>query len=307
MSTEPVVISHSEVETFLSCQQKHYYAFGDSTYGEHVGLEPMHLGDGLFRGLTGHEALSIFFTHIQQGLSINEASEAALNSVRVMGTRPEIFTQPRKLEIVTDLAGRILPRYFKNDVVQQLDQGWFPVYVEQTFRLQMDFEEGSFIYPFKPDVVMRDSVGNLWVWDHKFVYNYYTMDEIQLLPQIPKYIGALRALGHHVKGGYYNMLRWREVKSDPTHVQSVEFKPSDARVQNAFRQQYNVMVEIARRKLQDRAKWEAENTRVLSTMVCKSCSFKMVCTADLNGLNTDLMRRVEYKPNSYGYTATEEG
>ena len=304
--SEAVVISHSEVESFLSCEAKHWYAFMDSTFGPLAGLEPKRFSDSLFRGLTGHEALHVFFQNIKDGQSIAEAAEASYAHLRMIGTRPEVLTYPNHLKIVMDLANRILPRFYANEVVQLLQQGWKPVHVEETFRLRMEFENGTFVYPFKPDVVMSDRANNLWIWDHKFVYNFYDESAIALLPQLPKYIGALRANDMYIKGGYYNQLRWREVKDLDRHVSHDKLVPTDKRVENAFRQQYKVMVEIAERKVKEQAGEGVEPTRVLSTMVCKSCSFKHLCAADLNGEDTTLMKRVEFRANTYGYTETGE-
>ncbi len=62
------------------------------------------------------------------------------------------------------------------------------------------------------------------------------------------------------------------------------------------------MVAIADRKLLPVEEWEEKCSRVLSTMVCKSCSFKHLCAADLDGQDTTLMKKVEFRGNSYGYT-----
>lgn len=307
MSDKPeIVISHSEVESFLTCQQRHYYAFGDDTFPEKRGLEPTSFSNSLFRGIQGHDALEQYYKHRKDGQSIESAGQIAIKHLQMKAiTSTEIMTNPEHLNIVTDLAGRILPRYFENELRGELSQ-FTPAYVEEVFYLKVEADEFTLVYPFKPDVIMRDAAGNLWVWDHKFIYNFFTSDQINLLPQIPKYIGALRALGYSIKGGYYNQLRWREVKDYDKHISRDRFIPSDARVVNAFRQQYNVMLQIAGLKSSPE-EWQEQLTRVLSTMVCKSCSFKYLCAADLNGLDTKLMRRVEFRPNTYGYTVTEDG
>ena len=304
--SDAIIISHSEVESYLSCQMKHHYAFGDSTFGDQKGLEPKVFSDSLFRGITGHTALEAFYKALLEGQSYDDAVNTSQATLLMIGMRAEVLTHAAHLNIVTDLRVRILPRYFNTAAKERYNEGWRPAHVEETFRLEMDFSEGRFIYPFKPDVIMRDPAGNLWVWDHKFIYNFYTPDQINLLPQLPKYIGSLRALGLHIKGGYYNQLRWREVKDLDKHVSQDRFVPTDARVKNAFRQQYNVMVEIAKRKAAGSENWKEESTRVLSTMVCKSCSFKYLCAAELNGDDTKLMRKVEFRGNTYGYTETSE-
>jgi hypothetical protein len=293
-----IVISHSEVETFLLCSQRHFYAFGDNTHGDLAGLEPQSHSDALYRGIVGHSALEAFYKAIKDGKSFDTAKKESANDCMIHATKPN-----PKYDILADLNGRILPRFFGYAKIK-LDEGWKPEYVEHEFRLEFKIDDRTLIYPFKPDVVMADPVGNLWVWDHKFVYNFYNSEQINLLPQIPKYIGALRALGYPIKGGYYNQLRHREVKDLSNHNRLDKFVPNDARVQEAFRQQIKMMEKIALLKEGTLEAWQDSLTRVLNGMVCNSCSFKYLCAADLTGQDTTLMRKIEFSKNSYGYSET---
>ena len=302
--SEPIVISHSEVESYLLCNAKHYYAFIESTYGPNAGLEPKTFSNSLYRGIVGHEALGAFFNAIKDGATINEAAEVSYSLLRNKIRSDEVLNNPNYMNILSDLSGRILPRFYANEVVKLLSQGWTVVHAEETFRLRMNFEEGTYVYPFTPDAILRDRAGNLWVWDHKFVYNFYSEAEIKLLPQLPKYIGALRALGLPIKGGYYNMLRWREVKDESAHVAHSKVTPNDTRVQNSFLQQYRLMELLGGIK-QRPDPGPAEIDHTLNGMICRSCSFKTLCAADLSGVDTKLMKRVEFRKNTYGYTADE--
>jgi hypothetical protein len=289
------VISHSEVETYLLCEQRHFYAFGDNTFGPLVGLEPNKVSDALYRGIVGHDALGAFYQYIKDGCDYEDAKKMSAQALMIWSTKPNPH-----YDILADLNSRLLPRYFEY-ARRKFDEGWRPEYVEHEFQLKFKVDDVEYIYPFKPDVIMRDPAGNLWVWDHKFVYNFYTQDEINLLPQIPKYIGALRALGLHIKGGYYNQIRHREVKDLDKHNRLDPFVPTDARVVNAFKQQIRVMERIAGLKSGLISDWEDSNNRTLNGMVCKTCSFKYLCATQLNGSDGKLMRQVEFSPNSYGY------
>ena len=295
------VISHSEVETYLLCEQRHFFAFGDNTFGDQVGLEPKRLSDALYRGIVGHDALSAFYQALKDGLSYDDAMKAGINRVMQWSIK-----ENPNYTMLTDLSGRLLPRYFEY-AKTKYEEGWRPEYVEHEFRLKFMVGDIEYVYPFKPDVIMRDPAGNLWVWDHKFVYNFYTQEEINLLPQIPKYIGALRALGVHIKGGYYNQIRHREVKDLSKHNRLDPFVPTDARVVNAFRQQIKVMIEIAGLKEGLVSQWEESLTRTLNGMVCKTCSFKHLCATTLNGQDGKIMRMAEFNPNSYGYKVESDG
>ncbi|MCA9367627.1 PD-(D/E)XK nuclease family protein [Candidatus Kaiserbacteria bacterium] len=299
------VISHSEVDAFLLCEQRHFYAFGDATFGPLAGLEPKTFSDSLYRGIIGHEAMATFLKSFMAKGDFDRASRAGISEVQTLLMR-ESNPSTSSMKIVTDLVTRILPRAFQFMHNEFLSQGWEIAYVEHTFRLEIPLGDTTLVYPFKPDAIIGDPHGNLYVFDHKFIYNFYTPDEINLLPQIPKYIGALRALGIHVKGGYYNQIRWREVKDLNAHNRADRFLPSVARIQNSFKQQVEVMRKIADLKNGDLDEWRDNNLRTLNGMVCKNCSFKLLCASELNGQETTLAKRVDFRSNTYGYSEGDE-
>ena len=217
-------------------------------------------------------------------------------------------TEPNpKFNILTDLSTRILPNYFKM-AAPLFDKGYRVQAMEKTFRLEIPLEKRRLIYPFTPDLILADPAGDNYIVDHKFIYNFYTDDEINLLPQVPKYIGALRALGLPVKGGMYNMLRWRAVKDQglDANFRRVPFVPSNARIRQAFTQQVKIMNKIADYKEGKLADWKSNVTRTQNSMICKSCSFKPLCIVEINGGDGILMRKVEYNPNSYGYSEDDD-
>lgn len=289
------VISHSEAETKLLCDKRHWYAFGDSHYGLHAGLEPLVFSDALYRGICGHIALHAYYKKLIEGGSFEQARAACIAANSALGMRPNA-----NFKILADLNSRILPRFF-DSAEKMIRDGWIPLAAEKEFRLVVVINEVRYVYPFKPDLLVRDPAGNVWVWDHKFVYNFFTPAEINLLPQIPKYIGALRALGHNIKGGYYNQLRYREVKDLLAHVRQEPFVPTNERVKEAFRQQAHIMEQIGELKRGSLDDWNNGALRTLNQMVCKTCSFKHLCAVELNGGSGKLMRESEFQANTYGY------
>jgi hypothetical protein len=50
--------------------------------------------------------------------------------------------------------------------------------------------------------------------DHKTVWDFYTIKDSRLQPQLPKYVGMLRFLGQPVEYGIYNMIRSRRLMGD---------------------------------------------------------------------------------------------
>ena len=146
-------------------------------------------------------------------------------------------------------------------------------------------------------MIVKGLEGRIVVIDHKFVYDFYTPEQTDLQPQIPKYIGALRALEYDVAYGAYNMLRTRKVKT-PTADGNNYFmilKPNAERVLNTFMEQLGVAAEIQALKELSLDDQNKRAYRTANKMVCQSCSFRDICSTELVGGNVELMKKTEYK------------
>ena len=66
------------------------------------------------------------------------------------------------------------------------------------------------------------------------------------------------------------------------------------------------MRKIADLKNGDLDEWRDNNLRTLNGMVCKNCSFKLLCASELNGQETTLAKRVDFRSNTYGYSEGDE-
>lgn len=275
------------------CEQRHFYAFGKAN----VGYEPKTFSDSLYRGITSHKSLEVYYKAIQAGKSLDDATTEALEVIAMYAAQPDA-----NYAVLGDLGSRILPRYY-SEIAPVFDAGYRVMAVEQTYRLEVPTLQGTMIYPFTPDLILQDQIGRNYVVDHKNLYNFMQPDAVDLAPQIPKYIGALRALGMTVYGGFYNILRWRQVKSlaIEDNFRRQAFTPTNDRVVNAFKQQIKVMERIANLKRGSLEEWQSNVTRVQNDMICKSCSFKAPCITEINGGSSSLMFKVDYNPNSYGY------
>ena len=184
--------------------------------------------------------------------------------------------------------------YFANEFMVQ--NGWRVLAVEQEVNLLYN-EQTDSRYPFVVDMIMEDKDGKIVVIDHKFVYDFYTPEQTDLQPQIPKYIGALRAMNYPVAYGAYNMLRTRKLKTPA--ADSMQYfmilKPNKDRVLNTFMEQLGVAAEIQALKelpIEDQSR---RAYRTANKMVCQSCSFRDICSTELMGGNTELMLKTEYK------------
>lgn len=299
-------VSHSEVDSYLLCRRKHYYGYT-------LSLERISSSDSLAVGSAGHKILQAFYDVIlaagetakEQKLAWDEAMSAALAKYHELVK--EGFKEPdpegRKAQLYDILFHPVWGYFVANEPYVGVDT---ILAVEQEFSLEYDTETQA-QYPFVVDLIVRKGK-DIVVVDHKFTYDFYTMEASDLQPQIPKYIGALRGLGYQVAYGQYNMLRTRRITGTkdkktgtypgPTADQMQDvltLKPSPTRVARTFTEQMGVAAEIQARKELSVEEQERTAFRVANKMVCQSCSFRDLCEAELSGGNTSLMLKAEYK------------
>jgi len=286
-------VSHSEVDSYLLCRRKHYYGYG-------LSLERLSTSQALATGTAGHRILEVFYQTLLDlapdaegqaerfDFAVERAKEEYKNVVS------EGYTEAANRAPLEDTLFNEDYGYFANEFFVR--NGWKILAVEQEFSLVYD-EETDSRYPFVVDMIVSDPQGNFVVVDHKFVYDFYTPGQTDLQPQIPKYIGALRALNYEIAYGAYNMLRTRKIKV-PTVEQTsymMLLKPNTERVLNTFMEQLGVAAEIQALKELELDDQNKRAYRTANKMVCQSCSFKDICSTELVGGNVELMKKTEYK------------
>jgi hypothetical protein len=295
-------VSHSEVDSYLLCRRKHYYGYG-------LSLQRVSESDSLNRGTSGHAVLETFYKKIielggsdpkAQRAAFGKALQAALdffNELEPHGVGDTL--NPGGTPKSLPLRQMLFDWYFANEPF--VLQGYTIWAVEKKFALeyepsQIEGEDGK-RYPFVVDLIVRSPEGKIIVVDHKFVYDFYYPDVADLQPQIPKYIGALRALNYRVDYGMYNMIRYRNQKELALEkvVQQLVLKPNPVRVQTTFSEQIGVADELMERKLLPIEVQGETAYRTANKMVCNSCSFQDICKTELSGGNTALMIKTEYK------------
>lgn len=286
-------VSHSEVDSYLLCRRKHYYGYG-------LSLERISTSQSLATGTAGHRILEAFYAHL---LSLSDTAKGQLENFDLALERAYSVYQEVMDEGYTDANNRAVLHdilfheewgYFANEFM--VKNGWRVLAVEAEFSLIYDTDTQS-SYPFVIDMLVQDPEGRYVVIDHKFVYDFYTPEQTDLQPQIPKYIGALRAMGHEIAYGAYNMLRTRKLKTPAADSMNyfMILKPNPDRVLNTFMEQLGVAAEIQALKELSIDEQNKRAYRTANKMVCQSCSFRDICSTELIGGNTELMLRTEYK------------
>ena len=286
-------VSHSEVDSYLLCRRKHYYGYS-------LSLERVSTSHSLATGTAGHRILETFYKTL---LSAGETADKQLNAWDQAITTAQQEYETIVGEGYEDAPNRALLHdilfnddwgYFANEYITRA--GWTIMAVEAEFSLVYDEDKQS-SYPFVVDMIVKDTEGRFVVIDHKFVYDFYTPEQTDLQPQIPKYIGALRAMNHEIGYGAYNMLRTRKLKTPESSSMNyfMILKPNTDRVLNTFMEQLGVAAEIQALKELPVEQQSKIAYRTANKMVCQSCSFRDICSTELMGGNTELMIKTEYK------------
>ncbi len=286
-------VSHSEVDSYLLCRRKHYYGYG-------LSLERIATSQSLATGTAGHRILEGFYRYIMDNGPEAAVQAEAFDQGVVLAEHlyqeivDEGYEEANNRATLHDTLFHPEWGYFANEFM--ITNGWRVLAVEKEFSLVYDEDKGS-SYPFVVDMIVEDKNGDVAVIDHKFVYDFYTPAQTDLQPQIPKYIGALRAMNYPVAYGAYNMLRTRKLKTP--EAASMQYfmmlKPNPDRVLNTFLEQLGVAAEIQGLKELPIEEQSKRAYRTANKMVCQSCSFRDICSTELMGGNTELMLKTEYK------------
>lgn len=279
------VLSHSEVDTFVLCERRHYYAFGEKL------IRKGGQSDALFRGITGHALFASFFQELKDSFNYNSALSAMEKEAAQYLNSPNASIAIEAYRLCLEFLD-----YYKERI-----EGWRVECVEGEYRL--DFPD--FTYAFTVDLGVWEN--GLKFLDFKFTYDFYDADALAILPQLPRYIGAARALGMNVRGGLYGFVRYRSLKGGPENKFLIaHINLPQARIKNSFQDLVVAADRILALKALDLETWRSRISRVSNNHICRSCSFKSLCIAELNGSDGKVERLTEYEENTrYGYQVEE--
>lgn len=269
-------VSHSEVESFLLCNRKHYY-------GYLKGLTRVEHSIALNRGVNGHAILDKLFVALIDDPNLNKAQflrEQVQASYLEQGYEPEIMLT--------------LIQQFDAFVAEWPFDGWKILAVEKEFVLKIN---DSLYLPFVVDLIMQTPEGKIAVIDHKFTKDFYKPWNLELLPQLPKYMAAIKELGLPADEAYYSIFRTGFGKSATSKdiYKLIPVELTEKRVSNSLKEQVNASLAIQQVKKLAEDEQERSALRVANNLVCNSCSFKSICSAELNGYATGPLLKTEYK------------
>lgn len=284
-------ISNSQTEALLSCERKHYYSYG-------LGIQRVAKSDSLSFGTFMHSILELHFNLFMKGMELSVIRKMVNTfMLEQMGTMtPEQVKSART----------IYDAFIEADPFK----GYQILAVEKEFTVEI---AGRFQFQFIIDLIVRDPQGRIVVVDHKTTYDFYQDYTIENMGQLPKYVGALRLLGHDVAYAMYHQLRTRKPRKDATHedlIRLMKVSIPDARIKQTFHEQIIAADRIIARQSGTIEEWNDTALRVNNSMMCKNCSFRNLCQAEQReDPATNVIYKTEYmtKPPRDDEENAEEG
>lgn len=283
-------ISNSEVSTWLTCRRRYYYEFD-------LNLEPNRQGAALGRGVMLHDVLALYYERLKAGCS---------HTTAVADARARLQTYMANAGFAVDTVmevDRLLQGYWN---YYQGDPDWEILEVETGYDLPLT---DDYQYALRLDLLVRSrSTGHTILVDHKTAYDFWSEDDLDLNPQFPKYIGALRLNGIHVDKALLNQIRTRKLKNPGPEdlFRRTVYKPSVAKVREAIREQVISSQDIVRHRMLPLEVRRDQSPRSLNKMVCRNCDVKPLCMSEFDGGDIKHMVANDYKQRTYGYNNTEE-
>jgi len=289
----PIKISYSKAQAFKSCEQKFKYAHVELHVNDpkKPGLMPKEKAVALARGTFGHavmerackEVMTHSFPYSQ------EVCVTAINNAIAWGlTQPDSQYMPDIMHQMMHWFANVLPV-----------NGWRILASEQEIMLPVGHDDVSgrdVVYPGTVDLIFEIN-GRIYVADFKFSADEYSDDRVEIEPQIPQYIGVLRALNVPVVSGWYVFFRTRKyIKDINDRVKVKPVRPNDFRIKQSFKEHLSTTGKII--NAQNNPNWEP--TRNAGNN-CDYCDFKKLCQIELRGDDASLKKEYDFVANDYGY------
>jgi RecB family exonuclease len=137
------------------------------------------------------------------------------------------------------------------------------------------------------DMIVEDSRG-AWVVEHKTTSRIPNEDERMLNPQVALYIPvAEELLGVPIIGVLWNYLRTKIPKKKSLDLLERRYMPVNRKII------HQLVTEARIAAVESRGL--SMPYRALNPMICRGCQFRSLCTGELMGLDTEFIRKSEYK------------
>lgn len=294
-------VSNSEVATWLTCRRQYFYAFD-------MAIAPKGNPGGnpkvstLAIGTLGHEILGVYYSLLMEGYTVEVATQECRNILTQMMIVPKGYSQ----EVVVALT-KILERYWS--FYAKSDHEKYEVLaVEKEYDLPLTED---FSYVFRFDLLLKErGTPKIGLVDHKFKYDFFSDEALNLSGQLPKYIGALRYNGIFPSFVWINQIRAKPPAQNWTSKDFFKrppINPSNTKVANAMREQIIASQEITEWREQPMEIKKATALRSMDSFPnpCGKCPYNLLCRMEYDGGNISHVVAADFGPNTYNYNKNE--
>lgn len=300
-------VSHSRVESYNQCKRKEYYSYG-------MKIARLKVSAALSLGTTGHALLQVLYSTVlaagpskaAQKAAYPAAVEAMLAEMDRLYSSGEWEDKPKRATLREIINAYLEREPFIDNAWSNDRRQWQILAVEKEFNFEYlpnEDPEQAGRYPFVVDLIARSPFGKVVIIDHKLVYDLYNDDKVALMPQLPKYVGALRALGFPADEALYNMLRTRpapvKTKREPEDwTRTLPVEVTLTRVMRTMEEQVEMAFELEELDDLDDEQRDARAVRsAAGSDICqRMCDFRQICVEQLRGGNTEILMRTVYGP-----------
>lgn len=199
------ILSYSQLMTLDRCSFLWYVKYG-------LKLKVNKANKYLDRGSFTHTLLHDLYMSIAAGMSAQEWSNTRLNPM-VMDIVDSLNFEDQISSAAT--AMKLVERFCRTDVLGD----HIPVGAEQHFFVLVTTNSGrKFILQGYVDLITIDSLGRVWVWDHKTGERLWSSLRVKMFIQLPIYQILLRADGMDVYGLIVNQLNsypYKDMNAQP--------------------------------------------------------------------------------------------
>lgn len=288
-----IIISISQTDSFLTCERKWMFSYVFEKQSDHMSRS-------LAIGVIGHDILAVYYQAIKDGASKFDALQEGMKKLS------EYFAEGKVDSEVLSMVHGLVSRYIEN--VDNLGNLTI-LEVEEDFFIPVN---DQFWYGMRIDLLIKDSRDRVRLIDHKFVYDFYTADALQLNSQMPKYVAGLRFSGYPVVEAYLNMFRTRFKahllggKSNEDLYNMAPVGIVQERIQNGLEHQLIASERIVARRALPLELIAKESLPIQNQMICKNCPFKEPCIRMENGVKDPLKALGPgYVEKTSGFTITK--
>lgn len=269
-----VRISGSQVANYMECQKKFELAHIEKLMSANGS------GKALEKGKTGHKILEVWGKAHMAG----DDTDTALSKGMTAGMEYNAGFAVEVFPMIAHWVKNIFPKL-----------GWKILEVEKTYYAKVgNAKDGRpLVFPLTVDLLV-EAEGKIVIVDHKFQADAFEEEMIELMPQLKKYIVALRSQKVNVHHAIYNTFRTRVMKAGPEERNVMQKTvPRVPQLKAAMMPQIQMMHKIDEH--------EGEYLRVLNKNICTYCPFKKICLVETNGEDATLIKQFDYVTTDYGY------